>query len=219
MAKEKFSVKKFYFRHPIICNLVFMVALGFLLVWGSLIFLDFWTHHGETQTVPDVRNRSFEDARRILSDSGLEIEISDSIYERGMAPGTVIESVPKAGAVVKAGRPVYVTITSFSPKNVTITMPMINAVSERQAKSYLNALGITDITTVYVPGQFSELVLDARADGKVLGVGSRIPVTSRVTLEIGVIASAEEPSDSLYSENGEEMPTVNELNEDGGFFD
>lgn len=184
-GKIKFSPKDFYGRHPIICHLLFIVVVGLLLLWGVLIFLDSWTMHGSTAVVPQIKHRSYDEASAALMANKLGIEISDSIYDPTLAPGTIVESWPKAGAVVKEGRQVYVTVTAFSPKKVTISMPLTGNVSSRQAVSYLRGIGITDIRIEHVPSDYPDLVLSARYGDKTLSVGSVIPVTSTVTLSVG----------------------------------
>lgn len=195
MEKFVLTIKKFYYRHPIISNLALIFVAGILVVIIGLVFLDFWTRHGETSTVPEIKDMPYQQAAEILSRNDLEIEISDSIYDRSIAPGTVVESWPKAGSVVKRGRQVFVTVTAFSPKMVSLTMP-VTGVSSRQATSYLEAVGVTAVRIVSVPSQYPDLVERALVDGKPLAVGSVIPVTSVVTLEVGAVP-VEEPVDSL----------------------
>lgn len=190
------KINDFRRRHPIISNLLLMVVVGLVLLWAVLIFLDFWTLHGVTSVVPEVKQKSYTEAKALLEANGLNIEISDSIYDRSIAPGTIVESWPKAGAVVKADRQVYVTVTAFSPKQVTISMPLTGNVSSRQAISYLRGIGITDVRMIYVPSEFPDLVMGARYGDTPLTVGSVIPVTSTVTLEVGNGPAAAEP-DSL----------------------
>lgn len=180
-----FSPRNFYQKHPVIANLILAVAAGLLLIWAVMIFLDSWTFHGQTAVVPDIKHKSYSLASDILGANKLSIEISDSVYDRSLAPGTVVESWPKAGAVVKEGRQVYVTVTAFSPKQVTISMPLSGNVSSRQAMSYLRGIGITDIRVEHVPSEFVDLVLGARYGDTPLSVGSVIPVTSTVTLTVG----------------------------------
>ena len=189
-------IKKFFRNHPIIANLLVMVIVACLIVWGVLIFLDAWTNHGSTSTVPQVKGMTFELAELVLAENDLTVEISDSIYDRNARPGTIVESWPRAGAVVKRGRQVYVTITAFSPKQVTVAMPVIG-VSSRQAVSYLEALGISSIRLVSVPSQYPDLVENAYADGKPLVVGASFPVTASVTLEVGSAPIDTYPTDSL----------------------
>lgn len=216
MKLDKAKIQDFRTKHPIISTIIAICFTGLVLIWVCLIFLDFWTMHGRTSTVPQIKNLSFAEARFTLSEANLEIEISDSIYDKTLAPGTVVESWPKAGAVVKRGRQVYVTINAFSPKQIAITKP-ISGVSARQAISYLQALGIT-ISEKHVPSQYDGLVERATVDGRPLGVGSIIPITSVVTLEVGTIQSYQEQPKSddeesesddteLTSSDDEEEPT------------
>ncbi|MDE6041597.1 MAG: PASTA domain-containing protein [Muribaculaceae bacterium] len=202
MAKKKFSfndVRTFLRNHPIIANIIYMILAVIILLWAVLIFLRFWTRHGETAIVPDVKGMTYSGAEAILSANKLTIEISDSIYERNLKPGTIVESWPKAGAVVKDGRPVYVTVTAFSTKQVSLSMPLTN-VSERQAVSYLRGLGITDIRIVSVPSLYPDLVISARYGDTPITVGTVIPVTSTVTLEVGSGPAVEETEEELENE-------------------
>ncbi len=196
--RTNFSVKDFYNNHPIISTLILMCVVTLLLLWGATIFMNRWTLHGSTAVVPDIRNKSFAEAQALLRANNLSIEINDSIYDRDAAPGMVIETWPKAGAVVKEGRQVYVTITAFSPKQVTISMPLTGNVSSRQAMSYLRGIGISDIRLESVPSEFPDLVMGARYGDTPLTVGSVIPITSTVTLEVG--SGPVEPVDSLTNE-------------------
>ncbi|MDE5594597.1 MAG: PASTA domain-containing protein [Muribaculaceae bacterium] len=189
-------IRRFFKNHPIIANLLVMFIIAWLIVWGVLLFLDSWTHHGSTSTVPQVKGMTYQQAMLVLAENDLTVEISDSIYDRNARPGTIIESWPRAGAVVKQGRQVYVTITAFSPKQVTVSMPVIG-VSSRQAVSYLEALGVTSIRLVSVPSQYPDLVENAYADGKPLTVGASFPVTASVTLEVGSAPIDTYPTDSL----------------------
>ncbi|MDE6311115.1 MAG: PASTA domain-containing protein [Muribaculaceae bacterium] len=207
------SLRGFYAKHPIIGTLILISLTAFVLVWLTMLYLDHWTMHGETSVVPDVRNMSYADARRTLEAANLEIEISDSIYDVKVPRGTVVESMPRTGAVVKKGRQVYVTVTAFSPKQVTVAMPLQGNVSERQAISYLRGLGISDIRTVYVPSEYSNLVVGARYGDTPITVGTVMPVTATVTLEIGTApVVTHEESDSIEEEY--DYSTIEGLGED-----
>lgn len=203
----------FYKKHPLLCGLVIMAVVGFVLVWMCMIFLDFWTHHNDDATVPEIKQLSYAEAEASLKRANLDIAISDSIYDTSVPPGTVVESWPKAGSQVKSGRSVYVTVTAFSPKNVTLTMP-VTGVSVRQAVSYLNALGINGIRFVNVPSEYPDLVERASANGRPLGVGSIIPVSASVVLEVGTYRepTPEEITDSISSE--EQIADELEMNQD-----
>ncbi|MCM1067850.1 MAG: PASTA domain-containing protein [Muribaculaceae bacterium] len=194
------KLKDFYKKHPLVSHIVFIIVAALLLLWCVLLWLDHWTMHGSTAIVPQVKSKSYSEAASILAANGLSIEISDSIYDRKLAPGSVVESWPKAGAVVKAGRQVYVTVTAFSPKQVTISMPLTGNVSSRQAMSYLRGIGISDIRIEHVPSEYADLVLGAKYGDTPITVGSVIPVTSTVTLSVGMPYAAEDDTDSIDEE-------------------
>lgn len=179
-------LKGFYYKHPILCNFVFIIITGLVLVWGAMLFLDGWTRHGDTAVVPAVKNMKYDDAVATLEAKGFVVEISDSVYDPTVAPGTVLESWPRCGATVKPGREVYLTVTSFQPRKVRIAMPLRD-VSSRQAMSYLESIGIKNIRLVDVPSEFPDLVLGAKYEGKPLGTGMMVPVTALITLEVGVV--------------------------------
>lgn len=191
-------------------NIILIALTGTLLVWGVLIFLDFWTLHGHNAVVPQIKLKNYAEAASVLKANDLNIEISDSIYDPELAPGTVVESWPKAGAIVKNGRQVFVTVTAFSPKQVTISMPLTGNVSSRQAISYLRGIGINDVRLEHVPSEFADLVIGARYGNTPLNVGTVIPVTSTITLTVG--SGMEEMPDSLAADSVEEFinPTIDE---------
>lgn len=191
-------------------NIILIALTGTLLVWGVLIFLDFWTLHGHNAVVPQIKLKNYAEAASVLKANDLNIEISDSIYDPELAPGTVVESWPKAGAIVKNGRQVFVTVTAFSPKQVTISMPLTGNVSSRQAISYLRGIGINDVRLEHVPSEFADLVIGARYGNTPLNVGTVIPVTSTITLTVG--SGMEEMPDSLAVDSVEEFinPTIDE---------
>lgn len=208
MDKSTSTIKQFFSKHPIISNIFLIFVVGCILVWFALLFLDSWTHHGQNTTVPQVKGLSYDQALLVLAENDLTAEISDSIYDRNAQPGTILDTWPRAGAVVKQGRQVYVTITSFSPKQVSISMP-VTGVSSRQAVSYLEALGITSIRLVSVPSQYPDLVENAYADGKPLTVGYSFPVTASVTLEVGSAPVNTFETDSLDIAVENEIDDVN----------
>lgn len=166
----------------LLINLCCIVAVGFVLVWIALIWLDVWTHHGDETTTPSVEGMSYQSAISALRAQGFEAEILDSVYDLSIPPGTVTDQNPKPGAVVKSGREIYLTITAFSPKMVA--MPDVVEVSERQARALLAGIGIKTVTTVEVPGEYKDLVVGATVNGAPARPGTRVPVNARVVLSV-----------------------------------
>lgn len=175
-------VREFRHRHPVLMNIIYMIITAFILVWLLLLFLDSWTRHGDEATVPSLKGQSMELARMNLVNEGFTCEIMDSVFDVSQKPGTVVEQSPHAGARVKPGRSVYLTIVAFTPKMVSV--PDFMNVSRRQGRSMFEGLGI-EVNTVTVPSAYKDLVLGAKMNGTPLRPGQRIPVTSKVTLEVG----------------------------------
>lgn len=165
-------------------NVLAMMAVGAFLVWLSSLWLDSWTSHGEFAVVPEVKSMAYDEAENTLLSQGFEVVLSDSIYDTNTKPGTVLSQNPKCGAKVKNGRTVYLTVNAFSPRLVTI--PNLMDVSVRQARSTLEGLGLKDIEIKLVPSDYKDLVMSVKRDGKLLLAGSRIPMSSKVVLEVGM---------------------------------
>ncbi len=167
----------------IILNLVAMIAILLLLGWLSLTWMNVWTGHGEEQVVPNVEGQHYDAAVDVLLAQGLKVELSDSVYDDSVRPGVVVDQNPKEGAKVKEGRVIYLTVNAFSPK--TVTLPRLTDMSARQARSILTGLGFKNVTEVPVVSEYKDLVLGARYDNKRLSPGARVPVSARITLEVG----------------------------------
>lgn len=174
----------FWHRHLILCNSLLIVLAIPVLSWLGLLFVDLWTHHGSTTVVPNVKNMNYDKAVEVLEEADLKVVIGDSIYSTEKAPGEVVEIFPKPGAVVKPGREVYLTIVSFSPQQVILDVPVVDQ-SVKSAIAYLKNKGIRTIKIVRVPSQYPDLVLSMKYNGTKLNIGSKVPVTATIVLEVG----------------------------------
>ncbi len=170
-------------KHPILFNFLLILLAGWAVVWITLIALDVWTGHGKYEVVPNLKGLSYSQAQKALMATGLNAELSDSVYDNATAPGTVIEQSPRAKTKVKPGRVVYLTINAFSPKMVSV--PSLMDMSLRQARSVLEGLGIKNIKEPYVPGEYKDLVMGVKFNGIQFNPGARIPATATVTIEVG----------------------------------
>lgn len=116
MGKNEQKKTSLLSRHPVLANLVIILAvavIGILIVYFSIAI---FTRHGQTRTVPGVENTSYTEAIQRLHDAGLRYEIRDSLYRDDVKPGYVIEQFPKRNSTVKPGRKVFLYINAVSPK-------------------------------------------------------------------------------------------------------
>lgn len=167
----------------IILNLLLMLIVAGVLGWLTMTWLSWWTHHGETAIVPSVKGLQYENAVALIAEKGMSVELNDSVYEGKARPGEVIDQNPRPGSSVKPGRTIYLTVNAFYPRKITV--PALNDVSLRQARSALEGLGIVNITEEPVVSEYKDLVLGAEYNGRPLRAGMRIPITAKVVLKVG----------------------------------
>lgn len=189
----------------ILLHIGLMIIVAVAIGWLAMLWLDVWTRHDSTISVPSVKSMTFDNAARMLADEGLVAVLTDSVYDKTTRPGTVIEQNPKVGTMVKEGREVYLTINAFSPKMVTL--PTLTDISVRQAKSILEGLEIKNVVEKRVPSDFQDLVLGVYYKGRRLSPGARVPVNARIEIEVGegVQESLGPDSDSIAAETAGEQ--------------
>ena len=131
--KEFFSFKKNRFFW---LNLIAMIVVVIGACWGTLLWLDHYTHHGEAYVVPNVKNKTLGEAQLALHNQKLEGLVVDSSYVKGLPDGMILDQNPAGGARVKEGRTIYLTITTS--KVPLVKLPdLIDNSSLRQAEAKL----------------------------------------------------------------------------------
>lgn len=191
MHQNKKSIKKYWNEHPILTSLVGIflsfIVLGFL----CLCFLDIWTHHGSTTRIPDVVGMPLDRGIELLEDADLQAVVSDSVYTKDRAPGSIVDVFPEANSVVKGGREVYLTIVAYFPEPIIIEMLLIDT-SAKQAEAYLKSKGLR-VERRYVPSEFPDVVVAAICNGRPISVGSQVTANDVIVLEIGEATKVPEP--------------------------
>jgi Uncharacterized protein conserved in bacteria len=162
-----------------------LVAIGILVAisWIALICIDFYTHHGEAEVIPDLRGSYVEEAQVLLAKKGLYVQVIDSVYVRDKKLGTIIDQIPAPNSTVKTNRPVYVIINSRKVRQVTL--PEINDVSYRQADAMLQSIGLSVASVEYVPSEYKDLVSEVKLHGRTILPGTRVPEGSALVLVVG----------------------------------
>jgi beta-lactam-binding protein with PASTA domain len=180
------NIKKFWketFAGFILKNVLIAIGIIVALSWIALIGVDFYTHHGQAEVIPDLRGSYVEEAEIILAKKGLYPQVIDSVYVRDKKLGTIIEQIPPANSTVKSNRPVYLIINSRSVRQVA--MPEISDVSYRQADAMLQSLGLSVSNVEYSASEYKDLVIDVKYHGRSILQGTRIPEGSSVVLVVG----------------------------------
>lgn len=181
---------KLKFKESIILNVLLMGIITVLIILCISIFLNYYTKHGESISIPNVRGLEIREASGKIRSVGLDYEITDSIYSQDIKPGTIVETHPRIGSNVKKGRTIYITINAKNPRPVIL--PDIENVSSRQAISQLNALGLIDVSIKYVPGEFDDLCLQLETkEGRLLPPNTKVNVNTSIILIVSKIDLAD----------------------------
>ena len=114
-------MKEFFDKYPILKHFLLAIAFLFGLLMITVLWLRFYTNHGEKLMMPDFKNQDIRQAAEIADDESFQIIITDSIFILGVKGGTVLNQNPKAGAFVKSGRKVYVTISKFTADKIKVS--------------------------------------------------------------------------------------------------
>lgn len=164
-------------------NLLAMAVVVLLLVVGVKYALDVYTHHGESLTVPSVKNKKVKDAERILDDMGLVVIVSDTGYVKTLPPDVVLEQSVLPGEKVKSGRIIYLTVNALTTP--TITLPdIIDNSSLREAMAKLSAMGFKLAMPEFIPGE-KDWVYGVTVRGKNVVTGDKISIEDSVVIQVG----------------------------------
>ena len=198
------SLKKIF--SPVVWgNLLAMCLFVALVITGFWYGTKVYTRHGEIITVPNVTRIQHEDAVLMLEQFELKAVVSDSGYNRNLAPGSVLMQQPIAGAEVKAGRKIYLTINSTS--GPTLTMPDIaDNCDVYEAEIRLRTMGSKIGPKEYAEGD-KDWVLGVKCRGKEVRAGERVPAEAPIVLVVGNSLTEDEKwaEDSLAAADGEEV--------------
>ena len=179
-------------------NIIIILVVGIGTLFLLYNWLDDYTHHGESITVPDVRGLTEEKLVRFIEDKHLQYKIVDSLFEDGKAPGTVIEQDPKPDSKVKENRTIYLTVNSSRPPKVK--MPNLVDVSFRQAEAILQTFGLRVGQTIYRPDLAKNAVLNQLYKGRPISAGTEIFKGSAIDLVLGDgMGNAEVPVPNLVT--------------------
>ena len=193
MGKNSF-LKNIYIR-----NLLGLTLITVLLLFAVLTGLKRYTQHGEAVEVPDVKGISVKNAEPFFTKKNLSFAIIDSVFIKNVAPGSILETIPPVGSMVKQGRTIYLKVTTYQPQLIAI--PDVKDVSQRQSMSMLRSLGFENVDVKLVSGAYKDLALGIECRGVSMETGQRVPANMPLTLLVSIgsedILLLENPVDSV----------------------
>lgn len=178
MSLIQFLKSKVFFINLALAAIFLMAFL-----WGILFWLDAYTMHGESITVPELIGLSKEQAEKIIQEKGLRLYIADSLYNPKALKGSVLEQEPKANTQVKHNRTIYVTVNAMRPP--LVKMPDLHDLTLRDAKARLETYGLQLGNIRYVPDIAFNAVVYQEYKGKKIEPGTMIERGSVIDLALG----------------------------------
>ncbi|MFM2428345.1 MAG: hypothetical protein RL012_229 [Bacteroidota bacterium] len=173
------------FLKLIVLHLSLMAVVGSCV---SFLFFNFLlpvlTHHGQFITVPNLQGISLEEVDAYLAQRNLRFEVTEEFsYEPDYPPMTVLQQYPKAGARVKEGRKIYLTLNTKTPPKVK--MPDLVDGSVRNAHVRLKSHGLLLGAIKYIPDIAQNAVLEQWHQDKEIATGTLIAQGARIDLVVG----------------------------------
>lgn len=178
----KFLISKAFF----LC----LSIAGILLFIGYLVlndYLDTITKHDQKLAVPSLMNQSISEIDQILEEGNFRFEVMDSIWERKLKKGIVLDQKPAPGDSVKEGRKIYVTINARSDKMIKLSLEGLKGGTARgrEAIDYLLTNDLVHDSTILVSGEYDDMFIDfVTTRGKVLQDGDMVKAGSRIRIKV-----------------------------------
>ena len=182
-------------KHPVFLNCLGVILVLFGGLYAIYMLIDVFTLHDQEATVPSVKTLTLDNAIRKIEEAGFDWEITDSLYNEGMKPGTVLEQEPKGNAKAKKTRTIFLTINAFNPKMVNL--PILSEISCRDAVNRLKSMGFKYVTIDTVPSADDGLVLAVKVNGHPVAPGGKVSITDQVSIEVGNGPVPEMPIDVI----------------------
>ena len=187
-------------------NILAMIAVVVLLMFGTLKGIDIYTHHGEAVVVPDVKGMTVAEAGAVFDSRGLACIVSDSTYVKDKPAGCILDYNPAAGQKVKEGRIIYLTINAINIPLQAVPDVADNS-SLRQAEARILASGFKLNDIEYMAGE-KDWVYGVKYQDRVLAMGEKVPMGATLTLMVGNGGEEMQEGDSLSADEGAEPREV-----------
>jgi beta-lactam-binding protein with PASTA domain len=177
------SLKNFLKSKVFLKNLGLAVIIMVGLVMILLIWLNFYTRHGQARPVPDFYGLTMEQTAKLARKNRLRYQVIDSVYTSLVPRGCVAEQSPKPGFKVKKWRNVVLTINAYKPEMVA--MPNLVDLPIRQAIALISGNGLEMGELRYRPDLSIDVVIEQHYNGRNISEGDSLQKGSVIDLVLG----------------------------------
>jgi eukaryotic-like serine/threonine-protein kinase len=159
MSLKNFILSKLFLKNLGFAVVIVVAGLMILLIW-----MNFYTRHGQARPVPNFIGLTKEQTASLAKKSRLHYQVIDSIYTTIVPRGCIAEQNPKPGFKVKKWRTVVLTINAFHPEMVA--MPNLVNLPKRQAFLLIESSGLQIGELKYRPDLSIDVVIDQQYNGR-----------------------------------------------------
>ncbi|WP_010663532.1 PASTA domain-containing protein [Marinilabilia salmonicolor] len=177
------SFFKTIFNKTFARHLGIVIISGLLLILLTFLGLKLYTRHGKGFEAPDFKGLTEQQLKHLIQENELRYAIIDSAHIADLPPGVVIEQTPNAGSMVKKNRNIFFTINSWTPEKVQV--PDVIDYSIRNARVMLESFGLEVGDLIYVPSEYTNLVLGQHYKGKPVEAGTPLERGAVIDLIVG----------------------------------
>jgi len=177
------SLKTFILSKLFLKNLGFAIVIIVGAVLLLLIWMNFYTRHGQARPVPNFVGLTMEQTVNLAKKSRLRYQVIDSIYTTAVPLGCIAEQNPKPGFKVKKWRNIVLTINAFHPEMVA--MPNLVDLPKRQAILLIESSGLEIGLLKYRPDLSIDVVIDQQYNGKTIHERDSLQKGSVIDLILG----------------------------------
>lgn len=181
-TQKKQNMLKFIFNKIFLINIAILLLLVVVIMFSVDKLLDNYTNHGQSISVPSLEGLTENEVATLLADKELRYEILDSIFIDKKPKGVVVDQNPKAEALVKKNRKIYLTLTKINPPK--ISLPDVIGMSQRLAVAKIESYGLK-VKIQYKPSQHQGNVIDYLVKEERIKPNAKIALGSTITIVVG----------------------------------
>lgn len=170
-------------KYPLLKHLLYMLGVSVVILVIVFIFIKIFARQGKEYELPDMRGQSLVTLEED-NPYHLRFVVIDSLYDADSPGGVVLQQDPKPNTMIKSGRKVYVTVTTYAPADVVL--PELGNMSVRSAVSALEAAGLQCGRLKFVDSPYRNIILDCTVKGKMVYAGEKMAQGAVVDLTVGM---------------------------------
>ncbi|MBL4624327.1 MAG: PASTA domain-containing protein [Flavobacteriales bacterium] len=180
---------KFLFSKRFIIHLIIAVLITGGGLWGVFRYLDSYTLHGQTITVPDFSGKTLAEIKDFAAEHDLGYKIIDSVYKPNVPKGAVLDQNPKPDSQVKKDRKIYLTVSRILPP--LIELPELKDVTSRIAFGIIESKGLRIGDVIPEPSTCDGCVIRLEIKGKEVKGKIKVAKNTKIDIVVGIGESDE----------------------------